>query len=200
MTPQERKQYMKEWHKNNPNYAKNQYQKPEIKEYNKQWREKNKEKINQYSKEYYQTPNGNKKKKEYIKNNKEKIKEYHKLYKKEIRQNPTEKIKHHLRVYIGQTIKEIGATKHKKSLDIVGLESWGKLREHIESQWENGMNWSNHGVGKNNLTWHIDHIIPLETAKTEEEVYKLNYYTNLKPMWGSDNIRKSDSVCGSQPT
>ena len=52
------------------------------------------------------------------------------------------------------------------------------------------MNWENWGHGKNNTTWHIDHIIPLSSAKTIEEVEKLNHYTNLRPMWGSDNIKK----------
>ena len=42
--------------------------------------------------------------------------------------------------------------------------------------------------------WHIDHIIPISSATTEEEVYKLNHYTNLRPMWGSDNIRKSNKL------
>lgn len=132
--------------------------------------------------------------KQYLNNNKEYFKKYLSKYNKDLRQDPTEKIKHHLRVYIGQTIKEIGAIKQKKSLNVVGLESWDKLREHIESQWTDGMNWDNHGVGKDNTTWHIDHIIPISSAKTEEDVYKLNYYTNLRPMWGSDNIKKSNKI------
>jgi hypothetical protein len=38
--------------------------------------------------------------------------------------------------------------------------------------------------------WHIDHIIPLATAKTEQDVYTLSHYTNLQPLWAKDNISK----------
>ena len=41
---------------------------------------------------------------------------------------------------------------------------------------------------------HIDHIIPLATAKTEEEVIKLCYYTNLQLLKAEDNWRKSDRL------
>jgi hypothetical protein len=49
------------------------------------------------------------------------------------------------------------------------------------------MNWNNHGnpidgIYTINKTWDIDHIIPLSSAKTEEDIIKLNHYTNLKPL------------------
>ena len=44
------------------------------------------------------------------------------------------------------------------------------------------------------MTWdkmgveiHIDHIIPLSSAKTEEELYKLCHYTNLQPLCSKVN-------------
>ena len=37
---------------------------------------------------------------------------------------------------------------------------------------------------------HIDHIIPLATAKTEEEVMRLCHYTNLRLITAQDNIKK----------
>jgi hypothetical protein len=58
-----------------------------------------------------------------------------------------------------------------------------EFKSHIESQFEPWMNWSNRGLynGQTNYGWDIDHIIPKGTAKTEEEVLKLNHYTNLRP-------------------
>jgi hypothetical protein len=50
------------------------------------------------------------------------------------------------------------------------------------------MSWDNYGE------WHIDHIIPLASADTEEEVLKLYHYTNLQPLWAIDNIRKGSKI------
>ena len=47
-----------------------------------------------------------------------------------------------------------------------------------------------HGVGK----WNIDHIIPISFAKTEEEIYKLNHYTNLQPLWWEENMAKGKKI------
>ena len=41
---------------------------------------------------------------------------------------------------------------------------------------------------------HIDHIIPLATAKTKEEVIKLCYYTNLQLLKAKDNIEKGNKL------
>lgn len=62
------------------------------------------------------------------------------------------------------------------------------IKEYIENQFSEGMNWGNHGE------WHIDHIIPLSSAKTEEEVYKLCHYTNLQPLWGIENLKKGKKI------
>lgn len=55
---------------------------------------------------------------------------------------------------------------------------------YFDSLFQPGMTWSNHG------TWHIDHIKPVATANTIEEVERLNHYTNLQPLWARDNIAK----------
>ena len=62
----------------------------------------------------------------------------------------------------------------------------GRIKIWIESKWLEGMSWDNHTVNG----WHIDHVIPLASAKTEEEIYKLNHYTNLQPLWWYDNLSK----------
>lgn len=59
-----------------------------------------------------------------------------------------------------------------------------ELRLHIEKQFLKGMTWENKGL------WHIDHIIPISSAKTIEEVHVLAKYTNLRPLWQKDNREK----------
>ena len=56
--------------------------------------------------------------------------------------------------------------------------------ENFASKLQPGMTLVNHGQ------WHIDHIIPLATAKTEEDVIRLCHYTNLQPLWAIDNKHK----------
>ena len=51
------------------------------------------------------------------------------------------------------------------------------------------MNWENRGLynGDFDYGWDIDHIIPLSSANTEEDVIKLNQYTNLQPLCSKIN-------------
>ena len=75
-----------------------------------------------------------------------------------------------------------------KTFDIIGC-SPQQLKEHIENKFTEGMCWDL--LGKQ---IHIDHIIPLSLAKTEEEVYKLCHYTNLQPLWAKDNLSKGSKI------
>jgi hypothetical protein len=53
------------------------------------------------------------------------------------------------------------------------------------------MTWENHGVHG----WHIDHIIPLSSAKDDIELLKkLCHYTNLQPLWAEENRIKSNKI------
>jgi hypothetical protein len=60
--------------------------------------------------------------------------------------------------------------------------------EYLGDLFTEKMNWDNYGK------WHVDHIIPLSSANTEEEIYKLCHYTNLQPLWAEDNIKKSNKI------
>lgn len=77
----------------------------------------------------------------------------------------------------------MGYSKRSKTTDLLGCD-FKQLKSHLESKFTNGMNWDNYGK------WHIDHIIPIASAKTEDEIVALNHYTNLQPLWAEDNIRK----------
>ena len=64
------------------------------------------------------------------------------------------------------------------------------LKEYLEKKFKPGMTWQNH----TRTGWHIDHKIPLSSAKTPEAVEKLMHYTNLQPLWSVENIRKSNKI------
>lgn len=66
------------------------------------------------------------------------------------------------------------------------------LRHHLERQFQKGMTWSNYGRGPGK--WHIDHIVPrtafAATSLADPELKACWALTNLRPMWGRDNISK----------
>ena len=68
--------------------------------------------------------------------------------------------------------------------------SYEELQRHLESQFHPGMTWENRGTEG----WHVDHIIPLASAKNEEELIKLCHYANLQPLWAADNLAKGARV------
>jgi len=68
--------------------------------------------------------------------------------------------------------------------------SLDQLKEHLASKFIDNMTWENYGFGLDK--WTIDHIIPLDSAQTPEEMYKLCHFSNLQPMWYIDNIKKSN--------
>jgi hypothetical protein len=152
----------------------------------KKYREENKTKILENKKKYYY-------------NNLEKTKIYRKKYNKENRDyyNKWEKNKaetdilfrlsRNMRSRLRSFLKSEKIVKKTKTMDIVGCESHF-LKEHLEQKFQQGMSWDNYGV------WHIDHIIPQSSANSEEEIYKLCHYTNLQPLWGIDNIKKSNKI------
>ena len=112
---------------------------------------------------------------------------YQREYVKLRRNNdPLYKLKHNLRTRIKRFFNSKNITKQNKTFDIVGCTP-EFLKEHIENQFTEGMSWELMGQHI-----HIDHIIPLSSANTEEEVYKLCHYTNLQPLWAKDNMKKSN--------
>jgi hypothetical protein len=81
----------------------------------------------------------------------------------------------------------LNITKTNKTFEIVGCTP-EFLKEHLEKQFTDGMTWENRNK------WHIDHIVPLSSAKTEDELYKLCHYTNLQPLWAEENMKKSNKI------
>ena len=72
--------------------------------------------------------------------------------------------------------------------------SFEEFKEYIQSQFESWMTWKNYGSynGKKNSRWQFDHRIPMASAITEEDIIKLNHYTNLQPLCSyiNQNIKR----------
>jgi hypothetical protein len=83
---------------------------------------------------------------------------------------------------------EIWISKKSKSIEILGC-SFEEFKLYLESKFEPWMTWENKGLynGELNYGWDIDHIIPISSATTEEEIIKLNHYTNLQPLCSKVN-------------
>jgi hypothetical protein len=146
----------------------------------------NKEKIKEKVKIYYQKNIEERLfyAKQYRENNKEKRNEYENHRKKT---DKIYKIKHLVRNRISKflTIKRLN--KKHATFELVGCTPQ-ELKIYLEQKFTNGMSWDNQGE------WHIDHKIPLASAKTEEELYKLCHFTNLQPMWATENIKKGSKI------
>lgn len=96
-----------------------------------------------------------------------------------------------IRSVTSKAITNAGYFKNNKTKEILGC-SYEEFKLHLESKFESWMNWNNYGNPKDgilelNKTWDIDHIIPLSSAKTEEDIIKLSHYTNLKPLCSKFN-------------
>lgn len=133
--------------------------------------------------------------KDFYLKNPEKRKQYRQNYKKRKHEQRKERrktdvlflITNNLRSRIAKFIKTLNITKKNTTFDIVGCTPQ-ELKEHLEKQFVVGMSWENKNM------WHIDHIIPLSSAKTEEDLYKLCHYTNLQPLWAEENLKKSNKI------
>jgi hypothetical protein len=122
--------------------------------------------------------------KKYYEENKNNINSYNNTYKKnKLKSDPIFRIKNSLSVSIRRAFKNLNYTKKSKIYDIIGC-SKEEFKLYIESKFEPWMNWNNHGLynGELNYGWDIDHIIPISSASTEDELIKLNHYTNLQPL------------------
>lgn len=122
--------------------------------------------------------------KEYNANNKEKR---NARQKERLQQDPIFKLKTQTRKMIHQSFVRRGKYKSKQTEEILGC-SLDFFINHLKSLFKEGMTLENYG------DWQIDHIMPLATAKTEEDVIRLCHYTNLQPLWASENREKSDKM------
>lgn len=101
--------------------------------------------------------------------------------------DPVFAISHRIRRTLNFAFTRKGYKKNGFARDIIGC-SWEELKSHIESQFQDGMTWENRSL------WHVDHIIPIASAISIEDVKRLNHFTNLQPLWKKDNLAKGAKI------
>lgn len=158
----------------------------------KEWYRKNREREIEKAKRYRaehreRTKEVNKKYKE---THKEEIKIATKKYRDEkYKDDPHFKFKKSIYNMINQSFAKHGSYKPKKNKDILGITSselyFYLLQTFVDTY---GYEWD----FKEPV--HIDHIIPLATAKTQEDIVRLCHYKNLRLLKASDNIKKRDRL------
>lgn len=143
------------------------------------WYEQNKEHRKEYLKEYREKKADDirKTKRDYERNRKAR--------------DPLYKLISNFRTAIYTVLKENNITKFGHYFDILQYTP-EELIIHLEKQFTDGMTWENYG------DWHVDHKLPITSFNIQEmgdeEFMKCWCLSNLQPMWGVENIRKSNKL------
>lgn len=184
---EDRKQYASSYYDNN---------KEKVAKVNKKNKDKNKDKNKEYQKIYRQ--NNSEKLSEqgkmYREKNKEQLNKSHLIrHKNRLKSDPLYKLKCDIRTSIVKSFKRNSFRKQTKTNMILGC-SFEEFKIHIESQFEPWMNWQNHRkYSKKIRRWQLDHKIPISSASTEDDIIKLNHYTNFQPLCAEENLYKSNN-------
>lgn len=146
----------------------------------REWYQKNKEHVKAYQRKYN-------------KENKEKVKKRQDAYVKEkYRTDPNFKLGFVLRRRLRVALRrQYVLKKFKNTFDLLGC-SLDDFKTYFRKKFTKGMTWELFLQGK----IHIDHIIPCSHFDLDDptEQKQCFYATNLRPMWGPDNLTKSDKI------
>ena len=163
--------------------TKKYFSKPEtkerLKENHKNWSEKNREYLTEYHKQWRleNVDKWRKTKRDYERNRKAR--------------DPLYKLISNFRTAIYQVLKESNVEKNKHYFDILKYTP-EELITHLENKFTDKMSWDNYG------DWHVDHKLPITHFNIQEmgdsEFMKCWSLVNLQPMWGVDNIKKSNKL------
>lgn len=154
----------------------------------KEWNAKNEEHVRARSAAYRARNRStlNAKQLDYYKANKEKVIAYQGRYISEkYKTDPLFAVRMVCRRRLLFALTKHGYKKSSKTETILGC-SFVELIKHIESKFLPDMTWDNRGM----FGWHIDHVVPLSSASSAEEIERLSHYTNLQPLWAADNWSK----------
>jgi len=162
----------KKYREENPEYHKKYYEKnPEKKRaHQKKWREENPEQISERMKKRREE-------------NREKILAYRR---RQYRENPIFRLLNNMRTGLRHCLA--GVRKNSRTMQYVNMTP-DELMDYLEGRFAEGMTRDNYGK------WHVDHIRPLASfdftgPDSEEQLHMAWNYTNLQPLWATDNISK----------
>lgn len=100
--------------------------------------------------------------------------------------DPAWRVTAHMRVLMHRALNGRKAGRSWREFVPYSLD---ELMYHLERQFLPGMTWANKG------RWHIDHVIPLAsfdfTSPEDADFQAAWALSNLRPLWGLDNIRKN---------
>ena len=160
----------------------------------KKWREKNKESVKEYVKSWYEQNKEHRKEylKEYREKNIDNIRKTKRDYERNRKsRDPLYKLISNFRTAIYQVLKESNVEKNKHYFDILQYTP-EQLITHLENKFTDKMTWDNYGE------WHVDHKLPITHFNIQEmgdsEFMKCWSLDNLQPMWGDENIKKSNKL------
>jgi hypothetical protein len=207
LTPEQKERHRiasLKYFRNNKEKYKDYHKRPERKEYNKLYRERNKEKLKEQARQRYYN---NKKNVEWLEKKRAKGREFSKQYAKKYPDKVREtdnrckhnrrkkdigfRIKTNLRNRLVKVLKNVN--KSASTIKLLGC-SIEYLKEHLQNQFTDGMSWKNYGSGKGK--WSIDHKIACINfdLRKEEEQRKCFNWKNLQPLWVEENSRKGGKL------
>jgi hypothetical protein len=174
----------KKWHKNNPEYSKEQSNK---------WRKENPVRANAICKKYRDSH----KEERYITctnwriNNSDKANEIQKRCYTKRRKTPKGNLDHRMEVSIR---KSLNGNKNGICWEKLVGYNISDLKKHLENLFITGMNWEKFLKGE----IHIDHKIPKSwfkfTSYKDKEFKECWSLKNLQPLWAEENIRKHNKI------
>jgi hypothetical protein len=178
--------------------------------YQKQYLKENKDKLKEYRRRPETKVRKSSSNKKYYFKNKEKIKEYIKSWKAENKDksnvhrrkwkrnryatDPVFKLKELISSSVRDGLKKNYSVKNNPTWQTLPYTP-EQLKEHLESQFDEHMDWDNHGT-----YWHIDHIVPqaaLPYASMDHPNFQLCWtLNNLQPLKAQENLKKSSFYQG----
>lgn len=93
------------------------------------------------------------------------------------------KLRWNTKTLLRNTLRKHRHKKTSRLQTILGC-TIAQFKKHIAKQFTVGMSWKNYGE------WEFDHIVPLSSATTGEEVIALFHHTNVRPLWKAENRSK----------